>query len=109
MDQAFPFNYWPPEDARYIGQNPLTVMDNYFAHYEMHRVAAPPENGVKAIALYVNAANVPTHVALRRTDGRWESKLGQDIRIIHPTVSDLDGPAYGSVTGYYRPKAEMTT
>jgi hypothetical protein len=101
IDQEYPFHYWPPDDARFAGQSPMSIMDAYFSHRGMPRAAVLPPNPAKAIALYARSADDPTHVALLRSDGRWESKLGQDVRIIHPHLTDLDGPAYGSVAGYY--------
>lgn len=102
LDQEYPFNYWPPDDIRFISRPPMDVMDDYFVGArKMTKRASIPAGIAKAIALYSKPTDIPTHVALLRSDGRWESKLGQNVRIIHENLADLDGPAYGAVTGYY--------
>jgi hypothetical protein len=37
-----------------------------------------------------------THAARQLTDGRWTSKLGACEDVIHTSVDDLNGPAYGN-------------
>ena len=51
------------------------------------------------IAIYVDAAGVPTHAARQLASGSWTSKLGSWEDIEHRTLEALAGrdPAYGRV------------
>jgi hypothetical protein len=54
--------------------------------------------GVEKIAIYVSRGR-PTHVARQLPDGRWTSKLGQDIDLTH-TLDSLEGATYGAVAAF---------
>ena len=58
------------------------------------------QRGWQKIAIYVSAANVPTHAAVQMSDGRWKSKLGAFIDIRHSATESL--ARYGSVAAYMR-------
>ena len=62
------------------------------------------ENGFEKIAVYVSAKDQlhapkgsPTHMSRQLSDGRWTSKLGQDVDILHNTLQNLEGKIYGEV------------
>jgi hypothetical protein len=55
------------------------------------------EAGIEKIAIYVDAAGVPTHAARQLEDGTWTSKLGQLQDITHSTPDDLYCDVYGSI------------
>jgi hypothetical protein len=58
------------------------------------------EAGYEKIALYVRAGD-PQHAARQLQDGRWTSKLGNGIDIIHDLLSDFPTRApYGPCTSY---------
>lgn len=59
----------------------------------------------KKIALY-EKANVPTHAARLLPSGRWTSKLGPDIDLVHE-LNELEGPEYGVLVQVYK-KATVT-
>lgn len=56
--------------------------------------------GVEKIALYMSAANVPTHAAVQTVEGLWKSKLGTGIDIEHVSVDSL--AEYGTVAVYMK-------
>jgi hypothetical protein len=56
------------------------------------------KRGTEKIAIYVDAAGVPTHAAIQTEDGLWQSKLGSFIDIRHSAVDLLTG--YGTVAVY---------
>ncbi|MCH6567821.1 MAG: hypothetical protein IH801_05570 [Nitrospinae bacterium] len=53
------------------------------------------EEGYEKIALYALRGGA-THAARQLTNGRWTSKVGQNIDIEH-TLAGLKGPYYGEV------------
>ena len=55
------------------------------------------EPGNEEVAIYVDSDNVPTHAALQQTDGRWTSKLGKSVDIVHTTTGGVEGNEYGTV------------
>lgn len=54
------------------------------------------EEGVEKVVIYVKDL-VPTHMSRQANDGRWLSKLGPDIDVIHSAPEVLEGPIYGTV------------
>ncbi len=59
------------------------------------------EQGYEKIALFANDDNESTHAARQLKNGRWTSKLGQNVDIEHG-IKDLEGPTYGKVVKYFR-------
>lgn len=58
------------------------------------------EAGYEKIALYVRSGE-PEHAARQLPDGRWTSKLGAGIDIVHDALSDFPTKApYGPCTAY---------
>jgi hypothetical protein len=67
------------------------------------------ENGFEKLALYTNQNDEPTHVAIQRENGTWQSKLGSDIDVEHALESlessDEFGPTdYGKVRYFMKRK-----
>jgi hypothetical protein len=61
------------------------------------------EEGFEKIALFADAAGLPTHAARQLPSGRWSSKLGEREDIEH-NLHDLSGEEYGSVVRVMRPR-----
>lgn len=53
--------------------------------------------GVEKIAIYTDNS-LPLHLARQLKDGRWASKLGPLIDVIHTTPEALGGGEYGNPT-----------
>lgn len=62
--------------------------------------------GFEKIVLYVDSTNIPTHMSRQLPDGFWTSKLGKEWDISHSSVSDLNGPAYGTGKYYFSRKKD---
>jgi hypothetical protein len=62
------------------------------------------EIGHEKIALYTLNGE-PTHASRLLPNGRWTSKLGQNIDLTHE-LSDLEGPKYGKPTSFYRKRIQ---
>ena len=67
------------------------------------------EPGYEKAALYISEIptsedplNAPTHVARQLPCGRWTSKLGGDIDIVHDTPQRLTGKEYGRLKMYFK-------
>ncbi|MCI0464134.1 MAG: hypothetical protein L0Z62_44945 [Gemmataceae bacterium] len=54
------------------------------------------EASAEKVALYATADGQPTHMARQLADGRWMSKLGEQVDIEHE-LHALGGEVYGSV------------
>ncbi len=95
--------YWPRNVPR---EETLDAFVRAYATIGYHLCDnAVLEAGFEKIAIYaeiVEGSLVPTHSALQLPDGRWTSKLGPLEDIKHRTLSDLDGPAYGSAVAYLK-------
>jgi hypothetical protein len=57
------------------------------------------EKGYEKIVLYATGGE-STHAARQLKNGRWTSKLGDNVDIEHK-VKDLEGPCYGKVAMYF--------
>ncbi|CAN5126509.1 hypothetical protein BH20ACI1_BH20ACI1_27800 [soil metagenome] len=62
------------------------------------------EKGLEKVAVYVSAkadfynpVETPTHMARQLSNGKWTSKLGQDVDITHNTLQNIEGKTYGIV------------
>ena len=85
---------WPPSAAREM------TLDAFAAAFQtLGYVVGTDETlepGVEKVALFTNAAGVPTHAARQLPTGRWTSKLGQAEDIEH-NLRALEGEIYGAV------------
>ena len=62
-----------------------------------------PESGFDKLAIYATDEGVVyQHAARLGADGRWESKLGPDDDIAHPTLESLECEKYGRVVKFMR-------
>jgi hypothetical protein len=69
------------------------------------------EAGIEKIAIYVKDRDEPTHAAIQREDGTWQSKLGDGIDVAHELESlestDEFGPSiYGNARYFMCRKRE---
>lgn len=64
-------------------------------------------DGVEKIAQYVKNGTV-SHTARQLPWGTWTSKLGESIDIEHADPYQLEGPAYGTVTGFMMRQQQAT-
>jgi hypothetical protein len=55
------------------------------------------ESGFEKVALYVDQAGEPTHMARQLDSGKWTSKLGDGEDIEHNDLAGLEGNYYGTV------------
>lgn len=53
--------------------------------------------GIEKIAIYTDG-DTPLHLARQLSDGRWASKLGRIIDVIHTTPEAVGGGQYGNPT-----------
>ena len=67
------------------------------------------EIGFNKIALYSNvlASGDPTHASRQFPNGKWTSKLGDNIDLSHE-LGELAGPAYGQVIGIFKKPTKAT-
>lgn len=86
--------YWPP------GLNLGRTITDYEAAFRTEQYVTCTDAqrvvGVEKIALYELGGNT-SHTARQLSDGRWTSKLGTEIDIVHDTPQSLEGPKYGHV------------
>ena len=88
-----PNGYWPPTIPEELSVTAFTLLFEQLGY----RVCpeADLEEGYEKIALYALRGGA-THAARQLTNGRWTSKVGQNIDIEH-TLAGLKGPYYGEV------------
>jgi hypothetical protein len=60
------------------------------------------EAGFEKVALFVNPQNIPKHAARSLANGAWTSKLGDMEDIEHPTLTSIEGLAYGKAVAFLR-------
>jgi hypothetical protein len=88
--------YWPPGVPREWSLNSIRRVFQIHGYEECE--SADLEKGFEKIAIYFDAQNEPTHVAVQKDSGVWSSKLGVYEDIEHPTLESLESAAYGSVS-----------
>jgi hypothetical protein len=99
-------NWWPAKGAKWPKDAPKEInIAAFVAAFETLAYErcdnGDLEEGYKKIALYA-LNDVPKHAARQLPDGRWTSKMGKDIDIVHPNVGAVEGPFYGRVVAYMR-------
>jgi hypothetical protein len=99
---GWPRKIWPPR--WYPNEDPLVVMDRFYASLGMTRGASldvPIDKEFTVVALYGDAKG-PQHAALRDAADPdwWESKLGDMWRVMHQ-LAQLEGGFYGDVVAIY--------
>ncbi len=62
------------------------------------------EENFEKVAIYVSTKDeiytpkeMPTHMARQLSNGKWTSKLGQDVDISHDFLQSVEGETYGEV------------
>jgi len=62
------------------------------------------EENFEKVAIYVSTKDeihtpkgTPTHMARQLSDGKWTSKLGQDVDISHNSLQSIEGKTYGEI------------
>ncbi len=113
------------QDDFAIARNPYSQLDTLFVNKGYSNGAvdvgsiAPNQIPAGSIAVYeapllagylqpflgIVNPTVPSHVAIKRPDGRWESRLGHGGAIIlHSNPHAVDGPELGFLKKLYLPK-----
>lgn len=95
---AKPDMYWPPGCPE---ESTLSAFKATFAslRYEVCD-DGNIESGYEKIVLYAKG-NEPKHAARQLKDGRWWSKCGKNVDIVHK-LEELEGPCYGNVAMFFR-------
>jgi hypothetical protein len=89
-----PDGFWPPGVRQ---EETLEAFEAAFATLGYVRCNDETlEPGFEKIVIYVNTARVPKHAARQLPNGRWTSKLGQNVDIEHISPDGLSGIHYGS-------------
>jgi hypothetical protein len=92
-----PGKYWLPKDwpADDVG---LTALEQAILAlgYVDCSMDARCEPGFEKVALY-GSGLLYTHAARQLSNGKWTSKLGEDVDIEHDTPEDVAGGLYGEI------------
>ena len=92
--------YWPPCVPP---ENTLEAWSKALATAGFTPCATPyPEDGFEKLAIYLDEARVPQHVARQLPNGKWTSKLGDDLDLEHNSLRALEGDCYGSATAFMK-------
>lgn len=89
-----PGKYWPagiPEEWTIAATRLIFEQDGYTE--ETTNQDAEP--GWEKVAIYSNARGDELHFARQLPDGKWTSKLGRQIDIVHDDLDSLKGASYG--------------
>ncbi len=103
--------WWDPTDPQYFWPSSVPqslTLDNVIKALDTRGFHPCKDDslqtGTEKVAVYgiaqANGRVRPTHVARQLANGRWTSKLGDDVDIEHKTPEDLSGPFYGEVVRY---------
>jgi hypothetical protein len=95
-----PFWYWPANVQR-AATVPQFIEAFETLGYEPCD-SSNVESGFEKVAIYVDPAGVPTHMARQEASGKWTSKLGPQEDIEHDTVAEVEGREYGRVVQYLK-------
>lgn len=92
--------YWPSGAG--TSRNSVKSFDQLFDQVggkatQRHEV----EKGFVKVALFVEGLN-PTHLALQTPDGKWSSKCGANVLIVHDSLEELEGGIYGDLAKIYK-------
>lgn len=102
--------YWPDWAPRQVTVASFLRVFRSFGYELCNSLDLEPGN--QKVALYVDSADVPQHMARQLNDGTWTSKMGALWDISHPTVDMLYGGHglcdYGTVRYVLRRRARKT-
>lgn len=96
------FYHWPPG----LPREDTATVENFFRAFETLGYkrcrSGKHQRGYEKVAIYVDASNVPQHMARELGDGVWYSKLGdyQDIR--HHGLEGAECATYGQAKYFMR-------
>lgn len=89
--------FWPKDMPRdYSIKTLIRVFESLgYAACDGHE----PEPGVQKVAIYAIGSETWEHAAIQTQDGKWSSKIGENIDIAHDTLDGLYGGLPGSEYG----------
>lgn len=90
--------HWPPTCPREVTVEAFSAAFGTFGFEACN--SDQHEEGFEKIALYAQQGK-PKHAARQLANGRWTSKLGQEVDIEHH-LSDLEGFEYGQVVMFFK-------
>ena len=104
-----PHLYWPPGVPR---EKSVKALRSAFASAGYQRCAdgslEPAKQKIAIYAVRQDSEYFPKHAAIQLDDGRWSSKLGENVDIRHDTPEDVECAAYGRVIEYMvRPRSTI--
>jgi len=86
-------SYWPANVTR---EATIEAFVELFASIRYQCCDNPShETEYEKIAIYA-LDGIPTHAARQLNNGKWASKLGEDVDIEHDSLECLYGPIYGN-------------
>ena len=99
--------WWPTPVAPYFWPDGLSKSDFTFSNFVRAFQSigyelcddGNLEDGVEKIVIY-SKSGLPSHASRQLEDGRWASKLGPFIDIVHLDANSLEGTQYGRVRQY---------
>jgi hypothetical protein len=94
--------YWPADVPRVVSLEAFQKAYGTLGYHVCPDAAFEP--GFEKVAVYASSTGEPTHAARQLPNGRWTSKLGQDVDIEH-TLDGLISDVYGAPAVYLRRKA----
>lgn len=89
--------YWPEGVPREETLNAFTELFMLYGYQPCIGNSKVLESGFEKVAIYVNSAGIPTHVAKQLSSGEWTSKLGKGQDVVCNTLDCLEGEIYGFV------------
>jgi hypothetical protein len=93
------YSYWPINIPR---ENKVESFIKLYESYGYKQCSdGVHEFGVEKIALFVDKAGNPTHVARQLENGNWTSKLGRYIDVEH-SLDSLSGGSYGNPMLFFK-------
>ncbi|RLG31178.1 hypothetical protein DRN98_06735 [Methanosarcinales archaeon] len=104
--------WWPAQHAYWPSELPLSPTLETFVQvfrrlgYEICKDASL-EEGWEKIAIYAKKDGIPTHATRQLPDGRWTSKLGKDVDIVHDAPASLSSEIYGDPLVFMRKHRKM--
>jgi hypothetical protein len=88
------YYFWPEDIKR---EETVEAFIELFRSINYERCdTASLETDREKVAIYA-LCGIPTHAARQLPNGKWTSKLGEEIDIEHDNLACLNGPVYGEV------------
>lgn len=104
--------WWPDNEYNYFWPDGVKREETLDAYIEAYQTvgyevcdSGQLEKNTEKIVVYINPVNgAPTHAARQLPDGKWTSKLGQNIDISHLEPETLTGGKYGTIARFMKRK-----